>query len=242
VTQGKSITKGITEQELELLLAEEAERIALAQVARPLVATALMKSYRTALRQMGAGEKVFDPIRLDNAIASSLGELVTNVSWTTKKVVRDIVLKGYLEGLSIAAIQRDLILSKAFDPARSLRIARTEATRNTNFGALAAMSSAADAGVPVRKMWITAGDAEVRDGHWELDGIYVFADEPFESWAGSPQSPGAFGEAGMDINCRCNLIPFVEEREAAEFSEERKPFREAELDTFFPDDVTPGED
>ena len=221
VTQNKGITRSISDQDLDLILEDQAERMALAQVARPLVTTALMTSYRTALKQMGAGDKVFDPTRLDDAIKQGTGELVENVSKPTRAAVRLIINEGFAESVTIAEMQRALMASKAFDAARALRIARTESTRNTNLGSIAAMSSASDLGVPVRKMWISAGDAEVREAHQELDGQYVFADEAFSSTGGSPMHPGGFGEASEDINCRCNLIPFIDEEDAADFKSER---------------------
>ena len=227
-TATKSITRSaLTDHELELILAEEKELAALRQLALPFISSALEQSYRTAVRQMGAGDRIFDPVRLNNEIERTLGSLVVNVSDATKRAVNEIVRQGFEESATIAEIQRRLMDSQAFTPARSLRIARTEATRSTMAGALAAFASASDEGIPVRKLWISAGDAEVRDSHRALDGIYLLDAELFQSEAGPVQGPGLSGDAAFDINCRCSLIPFIDEEDAAEFSDERQSFREA---------------
>ena len=239
----KGITKAPpTEQELTQILASEKEKAALRQLVLPIFSSLLEQSYQLAIRQMDAGDRVFDPIRLDGAIAAATGQMVTDVSETTERAIRKIIIEGLAEGQTTAQVQRRLMDSKAFDAARALMIARTEATRNTNAGALAAFASAADEGVPVQVMWITAGDSEVREAHRELDGVFVPEGEAFSSSGGSPVGPGQFGSASEDINCRCNLIPFIDKEDAEALSSEREPFRLPEgdadrIDTFFPEDA-----
>ena len=239
----KGITKAPpTEQELTQILASEKEKAALRQLVLPIFSSLLEQSYQLAIRQMDAGDRVFDPIRLDGAIAAATGQMVTDVSETTERAIRKIIIEGLAEGQTTAQVQRRLMDSKAFDAARALMIARTEATRNTNAGALSAFASAADEGVPVQVMWITAGDSGVRDAHRELDGVFVPEGEAFSSSGGSPVGPGQFGSAGQDINCRCNLIPFIDKEDAEALSSEREPFRLPEgdadrIDTFFPEDA-----
>jgi len=239
----KGITKAPpTEQELTQILASEKEKAALRQLVLPIFSSLLEQSYQLAIRQMDAGDRVFDPIRLDGAIAAATGQMVTDVSETTERAIRKIIIEGLAEGQTTAQVQRRLMDSKAFDAARALMIARTEATRNTNAGALAAFASAADEGVPVQVMWITAGDSEVREAHRELDGVFVPEGEAFSSSGGSPVGPGQFGSASEDINCRCNLIPFIDKEDAEALSSEREPFRLPEgdadrIDTFYPEDA-----
>ena len=239
----KGITKAPpTEQELTQILASEKEKAALRQLVLPIFSSLLEQSYQLAIRQMDAGDRVFDPIRLDGAIAAATGQMVTDVSETTERAIRKIIIEGLAEGQTTAQVQRRLMDSKAFDASRALMIARTEATRNTNAGALAAFASAADEGVPVQVMWITAGDSGVRDAHRELDGVFVPEGEAFSSSGGSPVGPGQFGSASEDINCRCNLIPFIDKEDAEALSSEREPFRLPEgdadrIDTFFPEDA-----
>ena len=239
----KGITKAPpTEQELTQILASEKEKAALRQLVLPIFSSLLEQSYQLAIRQMDAGDRVFDPIRLDGAIAAATGQMVTDVSETTERAIRKIIIEGLAEGQTTAQVQRRLMDSKAFDASRALMIARTEATRNTNAGALAAFASAADEGVPVQVMWITAGDSEVREAHRELDGVFVPEGEAFSSSGGSPVGPGQFGSASEDINCRCNLIPFIDKEDAEALSSEREPFRLPEgdadrIDTFYPEDA-----
>ena len=99
-------------------------------------------------------------------------------------------------------------------------VARTEATKSVNAGAVEAMRTAEiEYGLEVEKVWITAGDDHVRDSHAELDGTAIGLDETFtitvaEGRKGEEtlralqaQHPGDFGTPGTDGNCRCTVIP-----------------------------------
>ena len=90
------------------------------------------------------------------------------------------------------------------------------------------MDEARDLGVTVYKMWDTAGDDLVRDSHAALDGEVFLSDEYFTSAEGGDiQAPASSGTASFDVNCRCNLIPFIDKADADAESARREPFREA---------------
>ena len=88
----------------------------------------------------------------------------------------------------------------------------------------------------VWKMWDTAGDDLVRDSHAALDGLIVDSDGGFEASYmdkdGNTQvmdveQPAISGDPSFDVNCRCNLIPFIDRSEADEEAARREPFRES---------------
>ena len=85
-------------------------------------------------------------------------------------------------------------------------------------------------GITVYKMWDTAGDDLVRDSHAALDGTVVDSEESFEAayvdkdgntQVMSVEQPAASEAASFDVNCRCNLIPFIDREEAEKESERR---------------------
>lgn len=76
-----------------------------------------------------------------------------------------------------------------------------------------AYSAAANSGINIRKEWLVSDDDKVRDTHIELDGQIVDVNQKFvvPSTGDSTESPAAFGVPAEDINCRCTLIPVIED-------------------------------
>lgn len=93
-----------------------------------------------------------------------------------------------------------------------IRIVQTETNRTRNQGKLDGMYEARNAGVEIKKQWLTAGDDRVRDSHEELDGQTFELEDKFEkgSTGSLADAPGHFGVAAEDINCRCTMISVVE--------------------------------
>lgn len=82
---------------------------------------------------------------------------------------------------------------------RARTIARTETMRAANAGARELWRQAIDRRqLPgdVRRVWITARDAAVRDAHRVMEGVTVGVDEPFNV-------PDGTTEPGQAPNCRC---------------------------------------
>ena len=75
------------------------------------------------------------------------------------------------------------------------------------------------------------GDDLVRESHADMDGIVVYSDEQFNTATGPVEQPAGSGSASFDVNCRCNLIPFLDKDRADASSERRKPFREKDPET-----------
>ncbi|MBO5971143.1 MAG: hypothetical protein J6S14_21935 [Clostridia bacterium] len=83
-----------------------------------------------------------------------------------------------------------------------MRVAETEATRDMN---TAAERTAVKAGAK-NKTWITMEDGRVRDTHYYLHGVTVPIGGVFVTYDGdSARSPGGFGRAENNANCRCVL-------------------------------------
>jgi len=202
-----------------------AESSRLRKAAEPLYQRMLRASFKAAAEQLQAEGLRFDPLRVDLLVEEQLGSMVTNVTDATKAAVQETITQGLNEGASIAEMQASLLRSEAFSTSRALRIARTETTRSVNAGSVQAYKQAdeqlAGTGVTVKKQWLSARDGEVRGAHRALDGQTVGPGEVFtvpaapgvepEFIGASGRAPGDFPQAGMVVNCRCTVIPVIEE-------------------------------
>lgn len=135
------------------------------------------------------------------------------ITQTTANRIKRIVEMGLLNGDSIDEIARDLDERKTFGAQRARTIARTESTKAVNMATDQAYSAAANSGINIRKEWLSSKDDKVRDTHIELDGQIVDVNQRFvvPSTGDSTESPAAFGVPAEDINCRCTLIPVIED-------------------------------
>ena len=142
---------------------------------------------------------------------SEIGFSVDEIVDTSSKVIQKTIEDGLLSGWSVAEIATSISRNPRFDRASALRIARTESTRALNLGASQSFKSAAAEGIRVKKKWLPAALPNVRPAHQalgEMDPIPVH--DQWEIDGETADSPGSFGVAGLDINCRCTIIPIVE--------------------------------
>ena len=152
------------------------------------------------------------PIRTDPAAVARIGQLVKDVQPYTADAVRDVMAKGLTEGATTAEMQTSLMNSRGYSPARALRISTTEATTAVNAGTLQAYQTIADAGFPLKYEWLSAKDRVVRDEHRTLDAHKPIAPgEKFKVGDHEAAAPGQFGSASMNVNCRCALLPVIDE-------------------------------
>lgn len=154
--------------------------------------------------------------RIDAQAESQIGALVTNVSATTKAEIQRQVTEALAAGEGVGGLQERLTNSTAFSPSRALLIGRTEATKAVNAGSQAAYQAALSAGVVVQQEWLSARDSEVRDPHTALDGQVQPVGGTFTVPAGdymgaTATGPGLFANVALNANCRCCVLPVVEE-------------------------------
>ena len=153
-----------------------------------------------------------DAAKLAKQVQALAAETAKRMQETTDKVVRDIVETGLGEGTEVAQLVTELGHSKLFSTARSSLVARTATTRTLNQASVAAMGEAEKQGVRVQKEWLATSDDLTRDTHSDLDGQVRNIDEAFtSSGGGEAMHPGDFGQAEEDINCRCVVLPKVED-------------------------------
>lgn len=85
---------------------------------------------------------------------------------------------------------------------KSLRIARTEGTRNYNAGSYANTQYAKSKGVEIKRQWLATLDTRTRDTHQALDG--KFEDENGQ-WTLNGQKTSYPGIVD-GFNCRCTVV------------------------------------
>jgi hypothetical protein len=144
------------------------------------------------------------------------GDRVTNVTDTTKERIGELLSEAQDQNLTISE-QASYLTDKLDDPdfnrMRALRIARTETTTATNYGALLAADSS---DYEVGKIWIPVIDANTRPDHADMDGMpAVGIDEQFEVGSSLMFYPGDLSAPAREvINCRCAIaiVPLIDLR------------------------------
>lgn len=154
--------------------------------------------------------------RVAGFIRSRSEAFAADVNATTAKKIRKTLSHGYLNGETIDELSARVrvVFTEATGP-RSEAIARTETIASSNAGA---MEGYTQAGVR-KKSWLSARDGSARDSHLAADEKYsnkpIMMGQQFSLTdpLAAGQSPGNTGVAAHDINCRCTLLPEIEEDE-----------------------------
>lgn len=137
---------------------------------------------------------------------NALGELIPNpdasmaITDTLRSEIRAAVADAIEQGLPAAELATNIEEVAGFTADRALMVARTEIIRANNNGHMAAFAAS---GVVTQKEWSTAEDGdtcEVCQGNADQGPIGL--NDDFDS--GDSEPPG-------HPNCRCTLVPVVEE-------------------------------
>jgi hypothetical protein len=125
---------------------------------------------------------------------------VTFVNQTTKKITRDIIEQGLINGDSTSKIADNLVEQiSQYSKSRATTIALTECHNSFMRGNyMSARTSAFE-----NKTWITCEDSHVRPAHAAIDGMTIPIGEEFLSGLSYPGDPNA--DAALTISCRCIL-------------------------------------
>lgn len=130
---------------------------------------------------------------------------VTQIASTTMDQIRQAILRGEDEGLSVPDIGNSM---RSRIPGLSALRANTIARTETHFAAgWANQESAEISGIDLMREWCSAEDERTREAHAEADGQIVSMTQPFDIGGESLQYPGdAAGSAENVINCRCQAL------------------------------------
>lgn len=116
------------------------------------------------------------------------------------------MVRGLATELSYSQIARNISDYGESNMHRAMNIARTEGHRVQNTARLDSMNAAKSKGADIVKQWDATLDGNTRPEHASLDGQIRELDEDFTVGGYSASSPGNFGVAYMDCNCRCCML------------------------------------
>lgn len=139
--------------------------------------------------------------------ATNKGMLVNNL--------RSEMITAMLKGESIPKIARRIRNLTERNLADCIRIARTETTRIENAARAAIGDEGERLGFKMGKRWIATMDDRTRDAHFDMDGVEVLKDEPFNVDGEELMYPGdiSLGASAANVcNCRCTVIYFIMKR------------------------------
>lgn len=153
---------------------------------------------------------------LDNPTAQrimrdKLQKFAKSINETTWKRTKESLVEGMKAGEGIKELTSRVGSVMKVRGVKALEIARTEVIGTYNGGLLEAFDQVGD---EVKgKEWLAVQDDETRDSHSEIDGERIPVKHRFEV-----QDPPALlhpgdpaGAASEIINCRCTLLPVLEE-------------------------------
>jgi phage portal protein BeeE len=190
------------------ILGTDAEAAAMLEALKPShdkLLEAAMKALAKRLSVSVAGSQAVG----DSAIREATGF----ISQHTSETVQRLILEGIENGDSVTKIADAIRRSGAFAPSRALTIARTESTRAVNAGSVAQIAHAVDEGAAVVGIeWLSSRDGIVRDAHVALDaGAPIPIGGDFTHLGKTAKFPGGFGDPAYDCNCRCTVVPVLED-------------------------------
>ncbi len=178
-------------------------------------------------RDINAHTKAFDPESFAAMFEKAVAEFMYGKGFNRIMLMRQTFMEFLVDMLQSQVTFGDspspstltdwiqsIVQSPQFYRWQAMRIARTESTAASNYGA---MKSAEEFGYAMTKEWMSAHDSRTRRkpddeyDHRQMDGKKVNYEEPFEfhskegvvdkiMFPGDPQ-----GHAGNVINCRCTV-------------------------------------
>ena len=144
------------------------------------------------------------------------------------------VERGIKENMSILDVSKNIAqYMKDNLKWRADTIARTETLTAMSVGQQSVLKQAKESGIKkMKKVWVTAADERVRDGHQEAMGQTVDSEEPFIVSGEKLMYPrAAGGSAGNVINCRCDML-MVPSDEIGDYDQDIQDLQDQQQDAF----------
>ena len=130
-------------------------------------------------------------------------DLIKRINETNKKSITKLLQESLNDGSTIEDVSNKIRSVFNASSNRAKTIARTEMSGAMNGGQQLYYE---ESGVE-QKMWVSSGDAVVRDTHAAMNGEIRRVKQSFSN---GMEFPGGDGPAEEVINCRCVLSPYVE--------------------------------
>lgn len=174
----------------------------------PKLEKGIKKLGQAALDRIGSPAKfdIKNPL-VDDYLDAWRGQRITGVTDRTRQQVSNLLTQALNEGVGVKEMARRLKKKfKGWTSTKAMTVARTEAVGSANAANVAAYQLS---GLVEGKEWLAVPGKDTRDTHRELDGVRVGVRELFVTINGGGQGPGLFGIAAEDCNCRCGIIPVM---------------------------------
>jgi SPP1 gp7 family putative phage head morphogenesis protein len=201
--------KKIERSDLLSIFDMDGENAEILAIMRPILESIVEQAGNGALASVGSAAqfKVTDP-RVQ-AFLEKKDILIQGINETTSEAIRQILADASAEGASVAETGRRIRDQfDEFSKSRADTIARTEAVGANN---AAAVEGYRQSGLKVRKEWLTQIDGATRESHIAADGQKVGLDEKFIVGDSEMDAPGVDGPPEEVINCRCTVLPVLED-------------------------------
>ena len=164
------------------------------------------------LESKSAKTNLFAYVILRYLETKGLDQLASDITDTTKEQIRNFLLQGQEQNLTMNEIIA-LLKTSGITNYRAALIARTETARSANIGS---MVGAMSTGLVTVKEWIAAKDNRTRriprdaNDHLHMDGVQIPMDKKFvvpaKQYIDNMLHPGdSTAHAGNVCNCRCTL-------------------------------------
>jgi len=162
------------------------------------------------LAELGAEPKfdLLNPL-IPEYLEELSGKKIAGVNVTTRDALREELTEGVRAGEDVRALSKRV--REVFDVAdqsRAEMIARTEVVGASNWATYEAHKAS---GVVDKRAWVATRDGRAREEHLALDGVEVGLTEKFHVDGHSAMYPGGFGEAALDISCRCTTVAVIDD-------------------------------
>jgi phage portal protein BeeE len=199
----------IDPEKLYAISVEQRERL------RQRIEEAMAQAAADAADEIGVAAAIdLHSTAVQNYIRARTDVMIQRVSITDRTRLRELIAEAVddeKQWSEIVGKVRDFFDGRR---ANSMTIARTEMAGPYNRAAL----STWQAGGVRKKFWLTMGDEAVRDTHRIAGDTYseqesIPIGDPFYVGGVATQEPGGTGVAELDINCRCAVLPDLEDFE-----------------------------
>src|SRR5690625_2994305 len=121
--------------------------------------------------------------------------------------LREQLTQGIIQGKSYRNVAKRIKERMDVGASKALTIARTENHRIRQTASQNAREEAQEAGLILKKMWVSSHGDRTREAHEDADGQIVDIDQPFEVDGEELMFPGdPSGSPENVINCRCDAV------------------------------------
>lgn len=128
----------------------------------------------------------------------------------TRQQLMDILIQGFMQGLGFGRVSKQVRERFGQSAYNSLRIVRTEGMRVRNAATQKSREVSVEAGVSLKKRWVSTLDTRTRDSHQKLDGKTIDVNDYFKIDTDKALAPLMFTLPQNTINCRCTTISIVD--------------------------------